>query len=33
VRELIARVERGERDELRREKIQELRDLLDPGSS
>ena len=30
VRELIARVQRGERDELRREKIQELRDLLDP---
>jgi DNA-binding response OmpR family regulator len=30
VRELIARVARGERDELRREKIQELRDLLDP---
>ena len=30
VRELIGRVERGERDELRREKIQELRDLLDP---
>jgi len=32
VRELIGRVERGERDELRREKIQELRDLLDPPS-
>jgi two-component system phosphate regulon response regulator PhoB len=32
VRELVNRVERGERDELRREKIQELRDLLDPGS-
>ena len=31
VRELIERVERGERDELRREKIQELRDLLEPG--
>ena len=30
VRELIERVERGERDELRREKIQELRDLLEP---
>src|SRR5919206_121870 len=30
VRDLISRVERGERDELRREKIQELRDLLDP---
>jgi DNA-binding response OmpR family regulator len=32
VRDLITRVERGERDELRREKIQELRDLLDPGA-
>jgi DNA-binding response OmpR family regulator len=32
VRDLITRVERGEREELRREKIQELRDLLDPGS-
>jgi two-component system, OmpR family, phosphate regulon response regulator PhoB len=31
VRDLITRVERGERDELRREKIQELRDLLDPS--
>jgi DNA-binding response OmpR family regulator len=30
VRELIARVERGERDDLRREKLAELRDLLDP---
>jgi hypothetical protein len=30
VRELISRVERGEREDLRREKIQELRDLLDP---
>ena len=30
VRELIGRAQRGERDELRREKIQELRDLLDP---
>jgi DNA-binding response OmpR family regulator len=30
VRELIGRVEAGERDALRREKIQELRDLLDP---
>jgi len=30
VRELIGRVQRGERDELRRENIQELRDLLDP---
>jgi two-component system, OmpR family, alkaline phosphatase synthesis response regulator PhoP len=33
VRELIGRVEAGERDELRREKIQELRDLLDPPSA
>ena len=30
VRELIARVERGERDDLRREKLAELRDLLAP---
>ena len=30
VRELIERVNRGEREELRREKIQELRDLLEP---
>jgi DNA-binding response OmpR family regulator len=30
VRELIARVDRGERDDLRREKLAELRDLLDP---
>ena len=30
IREVISRVEGGERDELRREKIQELRDLLDP---
>ena len=30
VEELLKRIERGERDELRREKIQELRDLLDP---
>ena len=30
VRELIVRVERGERDDLRREKLAELRDLLDP---
>ena len=29
VRELIARVERGERDELRREKLSELRLLLE----
>ena len=29
VRELLARLERGERDELRREKLEELRDLLD----
>src|SRR5436853_2729454 len=31
VRELISRVERGEREDLRREKIQELRHLLDPA--
>jgi two-component system alkaline phosphatase synthesis response regulator PhoP len=30
VRELIQRVDRGEREEVRREKINELRDLLDP---
>ena len=30
VRDLIARVGRGERDDLRREKLAELRDLLDP---
>ena len=30
VRDLIARVSRGERDDLRREKLDELRDLLDP---
>jgi hypothetical protein len=30
VRSLIARVDRGEREELRREKLAELRDLLDP---
>ena len=30
VRDLIARVDRGERDDLRREKLAELRDLLDP---
>ena len=30
VRDLIARVGRGERDDLRREKLDELRDLLDP---
>jgi two-component system phosphate regulon response regulator PhoB len=29
VRELLARVERGERDDLRREKLSELRSLLD----
>ena len=33
VRELIARVDAGERDELRREKIAELRDLLDPPAA
>jgi len=32
VLDLIARVDRGERDELRREKIAELRDLIDPES-
>jgi DNA-binding response OmpR family regulator len=30
VRELIQRVDRGEREDLRREKITELRDLLEP---
>jgi DNA-binding response OmpR family regulator len=30
VRDLIDRVDRGERDDLRREKLAELRDLLDP---
>ena len=30
VRELIQRVDQGEREELRREKINELRDLLEP---
>jgi DNA-binding response OmpR family regulator len=30
VRDLIERVDRGERDEVRREKIAELRDLIDP---
>jgi DNA-binding response OmpR family regulator len=30
VRDLITRVDRGERDDLRREKLAELRDLLDP---
>jgi DNA-binding response OmpR family regulator len=30
VLDLIARVDRGERDELRREKIAELRDLIEP---
>ena len=29
VRDLLARVERGERDELRREKLSELRSLLE----
>jgi DNA-binding response OmpR family regulator len=33
VRDLIARVGRGERDDLRREKLDELRDLLDPPPS
>ena len=31
VRELIDRVDRGEREDVRREKIAELRDLIDPG--
>jgi DNA-binding response OmpR family regulator len=30
VRDLLERVDRGERDELRREKIAELRDLIEP---
>jgi two-component system phosphate regulon response regulator PhoB len=30
VRELLARIERGERDELRGEKLAELRSLMDP---
>jgi DNA-binding response OmpR family regulator len=30
VRELVARVDRGEREEVRREKIAELRDLIEP---
>ena len=29
VRELLARIERGERDELRREKLSELRKLME----
>ena len=33
VRDLIARVGRGERDDLRREKLAELRDLLDPPAA
>ena len=32
VLDLIDRVDRGERDELRREKIAELRDLIEPPS-
>jgi DNA-binding response OmpR family regulator len=31
VLDLIDRVDRGERDELRREKIAELRDLIEPA--
>jgi DNA-binding response OmpR family regulator len=31
VRELIQRVESGEREEVRREKIAELRDLIEPS--
>ena len=33
VRELIHRVDRGEREEVRREKIAELRDLIEPDAS
>jgi two-component system phosphate regulon response regulator PhoB len=33
VRELIDRDDRGERDDLRREKLAELRDLLDPPAA
>src|SRR3954467_13101389 len=33
VLDLIDRVDRGERDELRREKLAELRDLLDPPAA
>jgi len=33
VRELIERVDRGEREDVRREKIAELRDLIEPGES
>ena len=33
VRELIERVDRGERDDLRGEKLAELRDLLDPPAA
>jgi hypothetical protein len=31
VLDLIDRVDRGERDELRREKIAELRDMIEPA--
>jgi DNA-binding response OmpR family regulator len=31
VRELVQRVDRGEREDVRREKIAELRDLIEPG--
>jgi DNA-binding response OmpR family regulator len=31
VRELVQRVDQGEREEVRREKIAELRDLIEPG--
>src|ERR671936_213665 len=33
VRELMQRVDRGEREEVRREKIAELRELIDPTSA
>jgi DNA-binding response OmpR family regulator len=31
VRELVQRVDQGEREEVRREKIAELRDLIEPS--
>jgi DNA-binding response OmpR family regulator len=33
VRELMQRVDRGEREEVRREKIAELRELIDPTAA
>jgi len=33
VRDLITRVDRGEREDLRREKLAELRELLDPPAA